>query len=348
MLRSFVLPLLAVAGFSFAVYTVMSSARPVPVAQAAAEPARAPFARTIAGAGIVEARSQNIAIGTSIGGVVTEVLVAVGARVKAGDALFRIDDREALAELEVRRSAHASARAELERLESQPRPENLPPAQAHLDAAEADLADARSQLELAESLSDKRAMATEEWTRRRFAAQSALARASQARAEYALLKAGAWKADIEVARAAVAGAQARVAAQETELARLWVRAPAPLTVLQVNVRAGEYAASGAIGVPLMVAGDIDMLHVRVDIDENDAWRFKPGAKATAFVRGNSELSTPIEFVRVDPYVVPKRSLTGESTERVDTRVLQVLYRFDPKALPVYVGQQMDVFIEVSP
>src|SRR5262249_45093590 len=110
---------------------------------------------------------------------------------------------------------------------------------------------------------------------------------------------------------------------------------------------GEYARVDA-AKPMMLLGDIDRMHVRVDIDENDAWRFRPGAKAEAFVRGNRALETSLEFVRVDPYVVPKRSLTGDSAERVDTRVLQVLYAFDPKSLGVYVGQQMDVFIEAAP
>ena len=44
-------------------------------------------------------------------------------------------------------------------------------------------------------------------------------------------------------------------------------------------------------------------------------------------------------------MLPKKSLTGDSTERVDTRVLQVIYRVDNEALPLFVGQQMDVFIE---
>ena len=92
-------------------------------------------------------------------------------------------------------------------------------------------------------------------------------------------------------------------------------------------------------------GSVTPLHVRVDIDEHDAWRVKGGSKATAFVRGNKALKTDLEFVRFEPYVVPKRSLTGESTERVDTRVLQVLYRFDRGEMPVFVGQQMDVYIE---
>jgi hypothetical protein len=53
----------------------------------------------------------------------------------------------------------------------------------------------------------------------------------------------------------------------------------------------------------------------------------------------------MRFVRFEPYVVPKKSLTGDSTERVDTRVLQVIYSFDRGSLPIYVGQQMDVFID---
>ena len=70
-------------------------------------------------------------------------------------------------------------------------------------------------------------------------------------------------------------------------------------------------------------------------------------KATASVRGNPDLKTPLTFVRFEPFVVPKKSLTGDSTERVDTRVLQVIYRLEDESLPLFVGQQMDVFIDGS-
>ena len=103
-----------------------------------------------------------------------------------------------------------------------------------------------------------------------------------------------------------------------------------------------------LATPLLLLGNVEPLHVRVDVDENDAWRVRPEAPAVAFVRGNRALETPIHFARFEPYVVPKRSLTGDTTERVDTRVLQVLYQFHPGDLPVYVGQQMDVFIEAPP
>ena len=116
-------------------------------------------------------------------------------------------------------------------------------------------------------------------------------------------------------------------------------------VLQIKTRLGEFALSGTLSTPLMLLGDDTRLHVRVDIDENDAWRVRSGAPARAFVRGNPDLNTPLKFERFEPYVVPKVSLSGQSTERTDTRVLQALYSFDPETLPVYVGQQMDVFIE---
>ena len=95
-------------------------------------------------------------------------------------------------------------------------------------------------------------------------------------------------------------------------------------------------------------GNVDLLCLRVDVDENEAWRVRPGAPGVAYLRGNRQISTPLEFVRFEPYIVPKRSLTGDTAERVDTRVLQVIYSFKRNDLPIYAGQQMDVYIDAPP
>ena len=153
------------------------------------------------------------------------------------------------------------------------------------------------------------------------------------------------KARLESALAIVQQAEAGLADTETTLSRLIVRAPVDGEILQVNIRPGEFAQAGFLNTPLLVLGNLDQLHVRVDIDENDAWRFDKNSKAVAFLRGNRRFKADLRLAYVEPYVVPKKSLTGDSNERVDTRVLQALYRFDRKQLPVYVGQQMDVFIE---
>jgi HlyD family secretion protein len=88
--------------------------------------------------------------------------------------------------------------------------------------------------------------------------------------------------------------------------------------------------------------------VKVDIDEDDAWRYEPGSKAVAFVRGNRNIHFPMTFVRTEPYIIPKSSFTGQTIERVDTRVLQVLYQFEKGDLPIYPGQIVDVFIDSKP
>jgi len=155
-------------------------------------------------------------------------------------------------------------------------------------------------------------------------------------------------AKVESARVAIASAQAELDSAKVDLERLTVCAPIGCHVLQVNVRAGEYAATGSLSTPLMRLGDLDTLHVRVDIDENDAWRFVKGSRAVASVRGNRDMKADLTFVRLEPYMVAKTSLTGDSTERVDTRVLQAIYSFPRKTLNAFVGQQLDVFIETPP
>lgn len=307
MFSRYLLPLLALIGFLSGVFTTVRGNQPPPVAQPAAEPAQPPFHSFIAGGGIIEAKSRNIAIGTPLPGIVKRLAVKVGDRVEPGAVLFALDDREAQAELMVRRA-------------------DLARAKAGLAEAQAGFNQAKVLLNLAEAVADRRAISVEELERRR----------------NALLIA---KAQQDSAAAQIGVAEAQVGAALTTLERLTVRAPVAGEVLQVNLRPGEFAQAGPSSTPLLVMGNLDLLHVRVDIDENDAWRFKPDGQAVAFLRGNRTFSAPLKLAYVEPYVVPKRSLTGDSSERVDTRVLQALYSFDRAQLPAYVGQQLDVFIE---
>ena len=347
-MRRLILPALAVAGAAFALTVVAQGNQPAPVGRPVSDPARPPFASYIAGSGLVEAASRNIAVGSPLSRVVASVDASVGDKVAAGAPLFRLDDRDLRAELDVRKAALAQARARLERLRNAPRAEEIPPVESRVKAAEAVVADLRNQVTLWERVADKRAITEEELQRRRFGLQAAEARLAETRSTLELLRAGSWTADVAVAEADVQAAEAQVRAAETEIERLVVRAPLDGTVLQVNVRRGEFASAGALSTPLMLFGALSRAHVRVDIDENDAWRFKRDARAVAYVRGNPALKTDLAFVYAEPFVIPKRSLTGDSTERVDTRVMQAVYSFPTEALPVYVGQQMDVFIEAAP
>jgi len=345
MFRKYVLPVLAVAGFVFALWMALQGARPIPPSKPVAEPPKPPYENKISGSGIVEASTRNIAVGTPVSGVVSRIYVSLGQRVKAGDPLFSLDERKERAALALRESLLKEAQAKLERLLQLPRKEELPAARARVKEAEANLEDLRMQLRNAERVTVGSAISLEELNRRRYAVQAGEARLAQAKYNLELLEAGAWKPDLALARAEIARAEADVSAALVEIDRLTIRAPLEGNILQVNIRPGEFAQGGVLVQPLILMGDLDRLHVRVDIDENDAWRFHPTSSAFAFVRGNPEFKTSLKFEYVEPYVVPKRSLTGDSNERVDTRVMQVLYGFNRADLPIYPGQLMDVYIE---
>lgn len=177
--------------------------------------------------------------------------------------------------------------------------------------------------------------------------KTAQAAVAAAQADLDIFLAGAWPPDIEKARAAVSEAQANVKRLESDIERFTVRAPISATVLRVNLRVGEYAmaTSPTADTAPMVLGVIDPLHIRANIDEFDAQRFKPGSPAEAFTKGGRRKRFELEFVRVDPFVIPKRSLTNSQREMVDTRVLEIIYRVKDPNSTLYVGQQLDVFIE---
>jgi multidrug resistance efflux pump len=348
MFTKFVLPGLAILGVTFAIGTVLL-AHQSPPAQPINDPPERPKAYpTIAGAGLIEARRENIPIGAPVPGVVWEVFVKIGDHVKVSDPLFRLDDREVHAQLKVREAALATARAQLHKAEAAPRAEDIPPAQAAVDEAKAKLNDAESAMARTEKLFNRQMAPASDFDKDRFAYFSAKAALAKAVADLEKIRAGSWKEDIEVARATVLQAESELTSTRILLDRLTVRALADGEVLQVNVRPGQFAAL-AWREPMIVLGDVNRLHVRVDIDENDLPMFTPGARGVATLKGRPHVRFPLEFVKVEPYVIPKKSLTGDNSERVDTRVLQVIYALpDQRPVPLYVGQQMDVYLEAGP
>jgi HlyD family secretion protein len=348
-LGKYLIPLVAVGMLAFAILHVVRATQTLADPPPPAEPPRTPFGHTVAGAGLVEAQTENISVGSALAGVVLEVYVPVekvGQRVKAGDPLFRVDDRHLKAQLAYQEALLTAARAQLAKLEQQPRPEELPPSAAKVSTAEANVRLQDDLAERARRLLPSGAMSAEDATQRRLALEVARQQLVQAQAEHALLKAGAWKPDLDIARAAVVQAEAQAQQTRTELDRALVRAPVDGEVLKVYVHPGEYVGTQP-GQALVVLGHLDRLHVRADISEHDIDRFRTAAPARAVTRGQARKEYPLRFVRVEPYVVPKKALTGDNTERVDTRVLQVIYALDGADGRVYVGQQLDVFLDVG-
>ena len=299
----------AVAGAVAAVRLVFAVKVALPNAPALAEPPRAPFKKSIGARGLVESVDENVRIAPAVAGLVTEVLVKVGDSVKEGDVLVRQDMRDASAMI-------VAQEAEIAALQSQ------------LREAEVELADKKDAWNRMQKLIAGRVASDEEKQRVQFATQTA-------------------EAKLESMKAKIASAEAMLGRTRVQRDLLTTKAPRAGKILQVNTRPGEYAAPSDRD-PILLLGQVDRFQLRADVDEDNASRIISPKKAVSYVKGRRDIEIPLEFVRIEPYILPKKSLTGESSERVDTRVLQIIYRFKaPDNLGIYVGQQMDVFLDAE-
>ena len=237
-------------------------------------------------------------------------VVMPGDRVGAGEVLFTVDDRAARAQLREAEAAIVQARAAI----------------AEANSAQST---ATRQLDLYLSVSDPAAVSQAEVIRAEGEAAAATQRLSLAQAQ-------------------LGSAQARASSAGTEIERLTVRAPIAGEILAVNIRKGEFVSTqGGGSTPFIEMGQTQPLHVRIDIDEEQAPRVALGAPAAVSPRGAADRQVEASFVRAEPLVVPKKSLTNSAAERVDVRVLQVIYALPETDGLFRVGQQVDAFIPAN-
>jgi RND family efflux transporter MFP subunit len=301
------IPLLAVFCAILAVRIISSNSPTEPEVVLSGSPAVAPKANSlIAGAGVVEPSSELVSVATAVSGVIATVHVKVGDVVKRGDLLFTLDSSAASADLRQREA-------------------NVLVARRQLDESRVQLEERRTSLKIYEAIGDPRAMTQEELQRRTYAVELAKARVLRE------------EANIELAEAAAGLARA-------ELERHSVRSPLDATVLQSRARPGQFAPAAVLSDPLVTLGRTDPMFVRIDVDEADLSRLSIGASATVSPRGDATNRVTAQYVRVDPLVIPKRSLSNSTSERVDTRVLQVVFSLPREARGFFPGQQVDAFV----
>lgn len=346
-LRYLVLPALALGGIALTAYTVRKMAQPIPPPAIPIEPNASPYRSRLAGIGTVEPESELVEIGAPAAGIVEVVAVTEGQRVTKGDLLFTVDTREVRQKLAVAEAEVAAAKARLAQLDAKPRAEDVARAAALVAARKASLSDARDRIDRFDRVGASAEVAPNERPSLLYAVERAAADLAAAEADLAQARIGTYPEDRAAADAEVRLAESRRDDAAGALSRREVRAPIDGTVLEVEVRLGTYASSGPQAPRLVVIGDLEPLQVRVDVDELDLWRFRPDGKAVAMLRGSGKREFPLRFVRMVPQVIPKRTLSGEMGERMDTRVMQAIYAIEGDPKPLMPGQVVDVFLEAG-
>jgi HlyD family secretion protein len=247
----------------------------------------------------------------------------------------------------------------LQELQAQPRKQVLDVSKAQLELATANLKTSRDQLDKIRKSYEiySRSVSRDQLDNAENSVNVATAGFNVAQKQYELTKAGAWAYDIQNQEHQYEALTKAYASSMALLNKYTVRAPVDGVVLAVNAAAGSFISSqGAYGTytegfdPVIVMGNPEPdLGVRCYVDEILMSRLPmtDKIKAQMYFRGTN-VSVPLEFVRIRPYVSPKIELSNQRTERVDVRVLSVLFRFKPpEKVNVHRGQLVDVFIETG-
>ncbi len=322
-------------------------------------PAPNPYQKGIYANGIIESyqtNGENINLYPEVAGIIVSIPVSEGETVTQGAPLLTINDAVQKATTEQLKAQADAALAVLEELKSQPRKEVLAVVRAQMLSAQASFNSANIQMEkqIKSFELSPQSVSKDTLDNAINAAKVAKANFDVAKRQYELTKAGAWIYDIKNQQQQYQALYKSYTAAAALLDKYTIKAPTDGVVLAVKAAVGSYISpqgtydtyTGAMN-PVLVMGNLqNQLAVRCYIDEILVPKLPKSAQMQAkmFIRGTN-ISIPLTFVRMQPYISPKIQLSNQRTERVDVRVLPIIFQFDkPKDLDVYPGQLVDVYV----
>ncbi len=318
-----------------------------------------PYAQAIYAEGIVESdqpSGENVSVYPEVPGTVKRIFVAEGQAVHKGDILVSIDDSIQRAATEQLQSQAQAALSMLQELKAEPRKETLDVAESQVESAQATLKTAADELAKQQTSyeMDPKSISKDALDSALNAAAVAKANLAVAQKQYDLTKAGAWIYDVTNQERQQNALKKSFLSSSALLSKYTLRAPRDGVVLSINTTPGSFVSSqGSYDsytqgmLPVLVLGSPqESLNVRCYVDEILVHRLPAPnkMKAQMSVRGSST-KLPLDYVRVQPFVSPKIELSDQRTERVDVRVLPVIFKIQKsESTYLYPGELVDVFI----
>jgi len=325
-----------------AAWLLSGSSRSAPAEEV---PARE-FARTVLVApGRVEPVRAPVKLSFDAQGRITSIDVEEGDGVHAGQVVARLDDRTARARLTAAEAGLAQAKARFEFIRRGPRREDLRAARAEARAASATAAHRRAERARSDKLGKAGVVAIAAVDADRTAARVANALSNAARARYQSLAKGARAETIAEAAAAIELALAEVEAAKVALDQTVLRAPSDGVILRRTAEVGMLVTMPD-PMPVVTMADLRELEVRAEIDEADVAAIVRGQTAYATTEAHGDRKFPVRIARITHELGRKMVRDDDPRARVDTRVLEVIGRFEETSPGLPIGLRMTVHIEL--
>ena len=226
---------------------------------------------------------HKIEVAAKVIGKVAWIGVEKADRVRQGQVLVRLEDDEYRAQVQQAQGQLANLQARLLQLEHGSRPEEIEVAKANLGVAQADMENARVNLERVKKLVTEGVLAQQALDDAQARYDGQVARVASLQKTHDLARIGPRQEEIDSVRGQVEQARGAVAFAETQLANTVIRAPVTGTILERAVEKGEFVTTsfvgdrGAKGYVVSLA-DLNDLQVELDIAQNDFAKLQPHQK----------------------------------------------------------------------
>ena len=280
-------------------------------------------------------------------GRVVEVKVREGQAVKAGDVLFRMDDRGARKKVEraenaVRTAEEAAAKPNNDRAELA---KAVLAQQQAIEVAKKDLEAAKIAARRKRELVEKNALVKEEAEAAEVLAQKAEAAVRGEERKLDTIQTRAANIDLAARVAAAEVTDRKVQLEEAKLAldECLVKAPADGTILRLGVQAGDLLGPEAKSPPVIFCPAGPRI-IRAEVEQEWAGRVQDGQVATIedeTSSGNGPTWTG-RVVRVSDWMAHRRSILPDPSQYHDIRTLECIISLDPGQPPLRIGQRMRV------
>ncbi len=282
--------------------------------------------------GRVEPLDGEMEVSAQISGTLIAVLVQEGEWVAKGTVLAEVDARREKAALDL-------AVAKLARVKAGSGQEEIAAAEADKDAVTTELAFGESQFQRAVKLREHKIIAEDVLDERRQRAATLRSKLASAEKHFEAMKRGPLPEDIALAEAELALART---AYELRL----VRAESDGSVLALHKHAGDFVSLN-FPSPILRFGNTRRLRVRVEVNEQDAFRAKEGMEGEFTTFGANKPNGRLTLKTILPSFAPRRLFEPDSTARMDTRTIQVLCELQNGSAPVFSGQRVTVIFPAS-
>ena len=283
----------------------------------------------VAGNGVVEPADRETKVAGELSGRIATIAVREGDKVELGAIIAELENSAEKAALAAAESDVETSRAELTRTLKGLRQEDVEAVVADTESMRAKAELSKSSLERTQALEKRGAATPDELDRARRQAETDQRALEAGEARRRAAVAGSRAEDILVARSKVSASVARVEQARANFNRLTIRAPISGEIMQVKYRAGEYYSPSS--EPIAVMGDTRTLRVRVDVDERDVPRLAVGAEAFATLNAFPNKRFKGRVVEIGRRMGRKNIRSDDPTERIDTKILEVVFELENKA-----------------